>query len=295
VASETSRSASFVRIEVRSADRAAAEWAAAEAFAAGASGLEEREEEDGIRLLVYAPAACAARVREAAVRCGAGVAVSAAEPVAEEDWAETWKRGLGPVEVSPRLVVRPSFAPAGPPVPGRAELVIDPGQAFGTGGHESTRLALEWVDALAPALPAGARALDVGCGTGVLALAALRLGAARAVAIDLDRAAARAAWENAARNDLASRCAVACATPAALAPARFELVLANLLRTELLPLLPDLAARIAPSGRAVLSGLVAGEREAVERALAACGLRSLGERDRDDAGGTRWIALLTAR
>ena len=234
-------------------------------------------------------------MREAAARCGPGVAVSAAEPVAEEDWAETWKRGLAAVEVSPRLLVRPSFVAPAAPVAGRAELVIDPGQAFGTGGHESTRLALEWVDALAPALPAGARALDVGCGTGVLALAALRLGAARAVAIDLDLAAARAARENAARNGLSARCAVAAATPAALAPARFELVLANLLRTELLPLLPDLAARIAPNGHAVVSGLVAGERAEVERALAACGLRALGERTRDDLGGTRWIALLTAR
>jgi ribosomal protein L11 methyltransferase len=289
------RSAGFVRLELRSTDREAAERAAAEAFAAGASGLEEREERGVIRLLVYAPAACAAGVREAAAGCGPAVAVSAPEPVAEEDWAETWKRGLTAVEVSPRLVVRPSFAPAPAGGRGRAELVIDPGQAFGTGGHESTFLALEWVDALAPGLPAGARALDVGCGTGVLALAALRLGADRAVAIDLDRAAARAARENAARNGLAARCAVAAATPAALAPGRFELVLANLLRTELLPILPELAARVAPRGHAVLSGLVSGEREEVERALGACGLRVVAERRRDDAGGTRWIALLTAR
>jgi ribosomal protein L11 methyltransferase len=273
----------FARIELRACDVEAAERAAAEAYDAGAVGLEERD--GGATLVLYAPAAAAEAVRAAlAASLGSEGSVGLPEPVEPADWTERWKAGIGPVEVSPRLVVRPSFSP--PAASGRAELVIDPGQAFGPGSHLSTRLALEWVVELAPRLPAAA------C---VLALAALRLGPARAVACDLDPVAAAATRANARRNALAERLETFVGSVHARRPVGFDLVLANLLRSELLPLVAAIAAQTAPGGRVVLSGLLEGERDALEPALAAAGLRSAGIRRGRDASGDVWIALLTTR
>jgi ribosomal protein L11 methyltransferase len=227
-------------------------------------------------------------------RCGGEVEVGVPETLRETDWSEAWKAGLEAVVVSPRLLVRPSFVKA-TPEPEQAELVIDPGQAFGTGGHASTLLALEWLDTVAPVLAPGARILDVGAGSGILALAALRLGPGTAVAFDLDPLAAAATRGNAAANGLAGRLEVFTGPLEALRPAPFDLVLANLLKSELLPLAAGIAACTAPGGRAVFSGLLEGQRQAVAEALHAAGLRLLGTRQREDATGDRWVSLLMTR
>jgi ribosomal protein L11 methyltransferase len=280
---------------VRARAPAAAERALAEAMEAGAAGLEEREAQGGITLLIYATAARMEAVRRALLeRCAGEVEVGAPETLPETDWSAAWKQGLEAVVVSRRLLVRPSFVEA-TAEPGQAELVIDPGQAFGTGGHASTLLALEWLDAVAPGLASGARILDVGAGSGILALAALRLGRGSAVAFDLDPLAAAITRENAAANGLADRLAVFAGPLEALRPAPFDLVLANLLKTELLPLAQGIAACTAPGGHAVFSGLLEGELQAVAEALRAAGLRLLDTRQREDASGERWVSLLMTR
>jgi ribosomal protein L11 methyltransferase len=233
-------------------------------------------------------------VRAALDNAGAGLSIGEPRPVPEADWSEAWKQGLEALEVSPQLRVRPSFVSA-VQAPGQAELVIDPGQAFGTGGHASTLLALEWIAALAPELPANAGVLDVGCGTGILALAALRLGAARGLALDIDPLAGDATRENAAANGLAGRLDVVVGPLSAVPPAAFDLVVANLLESEMLPLLEGIAAHTAFGGAAVLSGLLAEQVGRATDAAAAAGLRRVGVRERTDATGDTWVALLTRR
>ena len=283
----------FVRLTVRARDRQAAERALAEAHAAGASGAEERDDDGTLELLLYARGARASQVRAAAVRglAGAG-SISRGEVIAEVDWSRAWRAGIRATVVSERLVIRPSFV-SHPLGPGQREVVIDPGTAFGTGEHASTRLALECIDGFGSLR--GARVLDIGTGTGVLALAALRLGAGRAVACDVDAHAAGVAQRNAEANGLAARLGVFAGSVDALAGATFDLVVANLLRSELVPLLPAIAARTRPGGMAALSGLLEEERPSIEACAQAVGLRAAAWRLLRDAGGDRWLALVMRR
>ncbi len=288
--------ARFGRIPLRALRREAAERALAFAVEAGASGAEELEDEVGIHWILYAPAAAAAAVRAAAERGLAGEgSLGAWRDEPEVDWRERWKRGLGPIEISPRLRLRPPFAPAGSD-PAR-ELVIEPGQAFGTGGHASTWLALAGLDRWRERGARPARVLDLGTGSGVLALAALRLFPdARAVACDLDPLACPAARANARRNGLSARLALFTGGVAALARARvFDCVVANLLRRELEPELAALAARAAAGACAVFSGLLEREAEPLAQALRRCGFARPEPLARGDADGERWIALLARR
>ena len=290
-----SSSAAFARIELRSDDRSLAERLVAEAYAAGAVGLEEREGAAGLIWDLYAPATLAAGVREVlAAAAGEGAQVAPPCDVPDADWPELWKENLSAIVVSPKLVVRPSFVEFSP-AKGQAELVIDPGQAFGTGAHASTRLALEWIDRLAPELEPGARLLDVGTGSGVLALAALRRGPGCAIGLDLDPMAVREARANALRNGLDARARFFVGSLEALASDSFELVVANLLRSEMEPLLGAIAARMRPGGRAVLSGLLEREPSRLEPALRSAGLVALDHRTMRDPSGESWVAVLTGR
>ena len=286
----------FVQITVRSRDAGEAQRAAAEAFAAGASGLEERDADGEHTLIVYAPETLGAAVYEAArAALDAGGVIGSPERVPTCDWSEHWKRGLAPIVVSPRLRIRPSFVSARA-VPGQQELQIDPGQAFGTGGHASTQLVLEWVDALAPALPARGRVLDIGTGSGILALAALSLSRARAFACDLDPLASETAQRNAAANGLADRLHLFTGSLAALADdAQFDLVLANLLRSELEPLIPAIVRLARPAGSVVFSGILAEDRADIGRLAARAGLREHAHRERRDGAGIAWVAPLMRR
>lgn len=264
----------------------------------GASGLEEREEGEGrTQLLVYAPAAAGAALREAlcalaAVRSGR-IRVGALEDVEEVDWSERWRDGLRTIVISERLAVRPSFVAA---TDEEAEhtLLVDPGQAFGTGGHASTRLALAELDGLPPGAVRGARVLDVGSGTGVLALAALALGAAEALGVDTDSLATEAARANAQANGLAEHASFVTGSTKALHGPPFALVLANLLRTEVLPLLPEIAAALVPGGLAIFSGLLASEEAEMRAALGEFGLIVRSTRiEVDDTD--RWLSVVAQR
>ena len=285
---------SFCQIAVRVLDAEPAERLAAEAYAAGAVGLEERESEKEITLILYAPTAAAQAVCDAIAKAAPEARIDPPAEVPETNWSEQWKAGLTAMIISPRLLIRPSFVSAAL-VPGQTEIVIDPGQAFGTGGHPSTHLALDWIDEIAPTLKPGARILDVGTGTGILALAAARLGPADLFAFDTDPLATAAARANARSNGLGERLRLFTGGLEAIGAVPFDLVVANLLRTEMLPLFDGIAARVRTGGFAVFSGLLETERESVGEALRAVGLRESGVRSRVDANGDPWSALLTIR
>jgi ribosomal protein L11 methyltransferase len=249
----------------------------------GTLGIEERETDAPPALVAYFSSSLPSPAPvHALAGLAAGVRVIGPEPVPERDWDAGWKRGLAPRRIGP-IWVRPSWcAPAGAP-----ELVIDPEQAFGTGEHATTRLALEL---LVGQLRAGDRVLDVGAGSGILGLAALRLGAARAFALDCCRQACRGARRNEARNAL--RLDLACATLDALdSEVRFDVVVANMLLSEFEPLVPRLAAHARRA--LVLSGYLAGEAPRVERALASAGMVTRLERFEAQTGET-WGARVAA-
>ena len=145
----------------------AAELLMAEAWGAGALGIEEAEDADRVVLTIYASSADLPGLQATlSQHAPEGVAFECQDALPEVDWSEAWKRGLEPIVVSERLVVRPSFT-GHACAPGQAELIIDPGQAFGTGGHASTLLILRWLDVLATEGLVAKRVLDVGTGTAV--------------------------------------------------------------------------------------------------------------------------------
>jgi ribosomal protein L11 methyltransferase len=178
-------------------------------------------------------------------------------PLGDRDWVRITQSQFGPVRISARLWVVPSWE--SPPDPAAINLRLDPGAAFGTGSHATTRLCLEW---LADNIRGGERVLDYGCGSGILAIAALRLGAAAARGVDIDPQALVAARANAMQN----RFAAEFVAPGAEAGFEAHVVGANILANPLIALAPLLAAATRPGGQAVLSGILQDQCDEVMRA-----------------------------
>jgi ribosomal protein L11 methyltransferase len=191
--------------------------------------------------------------------------------VDEQDWADAWKEHFH-VERFGRVVVVPSWRTHAPR-PGDVVLTLDPGMAFGTGQHETTRMCLE---ALSRHVRTGMRVLDAGCGSGILAVAAARLGAADVLATDVDPDCVRIATENAQTNGVA-----ACVRTRAVSPGddswsegeRFEVVVANILAGTIIGLAPVFARTLVADGRLIASGIIAAREGEVVRALERAGLR----------------------
>ncbi len=200
--------------------------------------------------------------------------------VGEADWAEEWKRFYHPFRVG-RLLVQPSWEPAADAGPEDLVITLDPGRAFGTGQHETTRLCLAALDRL---VRPGDVVLDVGTGSGILALAAACLGAARVDALDTDPVAVAAARDNAARNGLgaaidAREGSLGDAWPWPDASrARYDCVAMNIALVVVTELLPEAAAALRPGGVLVASGFLAEATPGVEEAARAAGLHDVERR-----------------
>jgi ribosomal protein L11 methyltransferase len=182
-----------------------------------------------------------------------------AHTVPEQDWVRATQQQFNPIEISERLWIVPSWSE--PPSPDAINLRLDPGLAFGTGAHPTTWQCLRWLD---ENLSKGQSVLDYGCGSGVLAIAAKRLGAGEVTGVDLDPNALRASRENARLNDVS----VAFVAPDALADAAYDVVVANILANPLQVLAPLLAARTRRNGAIVLAGILQSQGEAVRLAYA---------------------------
>lgn len=209
----------------------------------------------------------------------AGCEVVGVADVPEQDWVRLTQSQFAPVEITPEFWIVPTWHE--PPAQARQTIRLDPGLAFGTGTHPTTRMCLRWIATRQPAAPA--RVLDYGCGSGILAIGAAKFGAVAIDAVDIDPAAVEATRLNADANAVQLNTGLPDA-----AQGRYEVVLANILATPLKVLAPLLCAHVAPGGSLVLAGIL--ERQADELKSAYAPYAALEVSDTEDG----WI-LMTAR
>lgn len=185
-----------------------------------------------------------------------------AEVIEDQDWERSWMDNFQPMRFGQRLWIVPSWHQA--PEPDAVNLLLDPGLAFGTGTHPTTALCLEWLDGQRLA---GQQVLDFGCGSGILAIAALLLGAREAVGTDIDVQALEASRDNAERNGLAAE-RLPLYLPERLPALQADVLVANILAGPLVSLAPQLQTLVRPGGLLALSGILAEQGEEVAKAYA---------------------------
>ena len=181
------------------------------------------------------------------------------EVIAEQNWVQLTQAQFEPIQVSDRLWIVPSWHEA--PDPEAIVLVLDPGMAFGTGSHPTTRLCLEWLER---SVTPNVSLLDYGCGSGILAIAAARLGAGKVLGVDIDPQAVSAAADNAERNQVSAR--FEDSTKDILG--QFDIVVANILSNPLKALAPAICSHVRPGGKLALSGILAEQAEELIEAYA---------------------------
>ena len=208
----------------------------------------------------------------------AGCEVQGIAPVPDQDWVRLTQSQFAPVEITPEFWIVPTWHE--PPAAARQVIRLDPGLAFGTGTHPTTRMCLRWI---AQHPPFGQRVLDYGCGSGILAIGAARFGASMIDAVDIDPAAVRSTMANAQANDVQLNAGLP-----DQATGQYQTVLANILATPLKVLAPLLCSLVAPGGSLVLAGIL--ERQAGELQDAYAGHCRLGVADTQDG----WV-LMTAK
>ena len=201
----------------------------------------------------------------------------------EQDWAESWKAFFWPEQITPRLVVKPSWRDY-TPKPGQQVIEIDPGMAFGTGTHPTTSLCIRLME---KHLRPGQTVLDVGTGSGILLIAAARLGAGQLAGVDLDPLAVAIARQNLLRNRIHRRdFNLHCGRLVQSVKGTYDLVVANILADVIIDLLDDLPRVLATGGCFICSGIIQTQRRKVRLKMARCGLRISHEAVEGD-----WVAL----
>jgi ribosomal protein L11 methyltransferase len=212
-----------------------------------------------------------------------GIVIRYAE---DEDWANAWKKYFKPLHIGKRLVIKPGWE-LYDAAPGELVLELDPGMAFGTGGHPTTRLCLE---VLEERVVPGTRVADIGTGSGILSIAAARLGAAEVLATDIDSLPRKIAGENIARNELQDVIQILELEPFDKAATGCTLVVANIVANTIVELAPSIAPRVLEGGTFIASGVVEEHHDLVRDALASVGLKHV-ETRRDDI----WVCLVCVK
>jgi ribosomal protein L11 methyltransferase len=205
--------------------------------------------------------------------------------LSERDWNESWKKKFEPIEVGVDLVVLPPWDKT---ETGRTTLIIDPGMAFGTGHHETTKTCLALIERLVPSVTSKERFLDVGTGTGILAIAASKLGFRDLAGVDIDPLAVDAARRNCVENGLDN--ITITEGGISTADGDFDMITANILSEVLLRIAPEIAARLRRPGLALLSGMLEGQEDDVIAAMEKEGL-AFREKVRDG----RWVSVIVFR
>lgn len=207
----------------------------------------------------------------------------------EQDWANAWKEHFPVHRISNRVIVRPPWREAGEVTPGDVVVELDPGMAFGTGLHPSTKLSMQGLEEV---ISPGASVLDVGTGSGILAIAAIKLGADRADAVDVEPVAVRATEENATRNGVSERIQVreGSVGPAEPFQGDYDVVLANIIARILIELADGLQAATKPGGHLILAGIIESREAEVLAAFTSRGFRLVTRRSYED-----WVSLVLQR
>lgn len=206
--------------------------------------------------------------------------------VKEEDWATAWKQYYKPSAVGDKLVICPSWEEY-TPKDGQVVIRLDPGMAFGTGSHNSTRMCLQLLQGFPPTEVS--RVMDVGCGSGILAVSALLLGAQSAHLMDIDETAVKVAKENAQLNGVAERCTFLCSGNPCDLQGQYDIVFANIVADIIIAFLPDLKRILKPDGVLITSGIIDTRKQDVLDALAAAHLTVT-----QSVEAEGWVALACA-
>ena len=270
-------------LSVRVRPSGSSDAALAALFDVGSEGVQEVGDE----LVTHFPGDTDEVMVRAAVLAADPQARVETQVVPAVDWSEEWKRGVGAHELGALAIVPPWLAEGRDPA---RTIVIEPEMAFGTGEHQTTRGVVRLLPAV---IRPGDRVADLGAGSAVLAIAAIKLGAAHVTAIELDHDSIANAEQNVERNGVAGRVTVIEGDAGLLLPlvAPVRVVLANIISSVLLELLPTIAAALTADGEAVLSGILVEERAMMLEALASGGWTLLGE----DTEGSWWSARIARR
>ena len=219
---------------------------------------------------------------------GLGIHVSVeSRDVDPADWEDAWKDHFDVTPVTDRIVIKPDWKPY-TSKPGEIIIHLDPGMAFGTGTHPTTAMCLELMDRhLIP----GTRFFDIGTGSGILMIAAAKLGAEHIIGIDTDPTAVRVAAENLEKNQISDQQArVSCTSVDGPPDERFDCIAANIIAQVIVDILPAIKKRMAPEAVGILSGIIQERMPQISNALDACGLKVIEEKVWDE-----WVALLVCR